>query len=78
MVLASAEARIWERASLERWMEHWRTAVEDVRGAEVLAVALEVMRREADGDATARPALPPELRDIVPRLRVAETQTRVD
>lgn len=71
LVLSVAGAGVWGREHLRVWLDRWSAAVADVPEAGVLALALAVMRRELDGDATARPSLPPELREIVPRLRSA-------
>ncbi len=63
--------RQWTRSHLEAWLDTWLAALARSASAEIPRSILDVVRREADGDATARPSLPPELRAILPRVRVA-------
>jgi len=60
----------WARSDLGTWLDTWLAALAHSASAEIPRSILDVVRREADGDATARPSLPPELRTILPRVRV--------
>ena len=62
----------WTRSELVAWLEAWTSALIDRPAAEVPRSMLDVVRREVDGDPTARPSLPPELRSILPPLRLEE------
>ena len=69
-IIRVAGKKQWTRGDLGAWLDSWVAALVHSPGAEVARHILDVVRREADGDATARPSLPPELRAVPPHVRV--------
>jgi AAA ATPase-like protein/tetratricopeptide repeat protein len=69
-ILSAADVAPWEIDDLERWLARWQDAMRGVPDAEIATAALRAIDAEAHGDPTARPSLPPELREIVPRVRL--------
>jgi hypothetical protein len=70
-ILTAVDGQPWARADLERWLARWSAALARTPNTQIAIAALDTIGREAAGDNTARPSLPPELRDIVPRVRLA-------
>lgn len=56
----------WTRSELAAWLDAWTAALRDAPSGEVARSILDAVQREVDGDRTARPSLPPELRSILP------------
>jgi len=55
----------WSRDEFGRWASTWLNALPEVAPVAAGRTVLDAVRREAAGDATARAALAPELRELV-------------
>jgi hypothetical protein len=64
-ILRVAIVHKWDAPDLGDWLHAQFASVPDTSLA---SRVMDVLAREASGDATARPSLPPELRDLVPAL----------
>lgn len=69
-ILAALRARDWERSEVLAWLRSWSHALAEVEAAEIPHHILDALIAEIGGDATARPSLPPELREIVPTISI--------
>jgi len=73
MVLTAIGLGPWSRDEFGRWASMWLKELPEVAPVAVGRTVLDAVRREAAGDATARAALAPELRDLVAPVEFEES-----